>query len=137
MMIMIILIHMLDSHKKILVVDDDPGMLKSIAAELSNSGFTVLEAADGEVGLTKALADHPDLILLDIMLPKLNGMEVLEKLRENAWGKSVPVILLTNLDADDAIMKEVMKNKPSFYLLKKNWTLRDVTERVNMCFNIK
>ena len=65
--------------------------------------FSVLQATNGEEGLTVALRDHPNLILLDIIIPVMDGMTMLRKLREDAWGKDVPVILLTNLnDAEKA-----------------------------------
>ena len=102
-------------NKKILVVEDEISLRKALADKFRREGFAVLEAKDGEEGLAVALKEQPHIILLDIVLPKMDGMTMLKKLRqENAWGKSVPVILLTNLSADDdSILKGVTEDKPA------------------------
>lgn len=116
--------------KTILIVEDDLPTLKSVSGELENCGYAVLEAEDGERGLKLALKEKPDLILLDILLPKMDGREVMKKLRENEWGKTALVIFLTNLTADDSIIKEIIKTEPAYYLIKPNWTLADIMEKV-------
>jgi len=84
-------------NKKILIVDDSQELRKILVSALHTENITVIEAGDGEEGLEKALAERPDLILLDIVMPKIDGMAMLEKLREDAWGKDVQVIVLTNM----------------------------------------
>jgi CheY-like chemotaxis protein len=64
------------------------------------------------------------------MMPKMNGMEVLKSLRQDAWGKTVPVILLTNMPTDDAVIKEIVEEHPTFYLVKSDWKLEDVLHKV-------
>lgn len=117
--------------KKILIVEDDPAARAVLKDELEFLGFETEDAEDGAIGLQKAKKDRPDLILLDIVLPKMNGMTVLEKLRADIWGRSVPVILLTRLEPDDKIMAGIHRFEPSLYLMKKDWTLKEAAEKVH------
>lgn len=117
--------------QKILIVEDEKPMLMSLKDNLSAAGFEhLLEAKDGEEGLVLALKEQPDLILLDILMPKMDGMTMMQKLREDAWGKKVKIIILTNLQADEAITKGVVRDEPTYYLIKTSYTIGDVTERV-------
>jgi len=116
---------------KILIVEDEDAILKALVNKFIGEKFSVLQAKNGEEGLNLALLNKPDLILLDIILPKMDGMTMMKKLREaNSWGKSVPVILLTNLNADEKIMKGIIENEPAYYLVKTDWTLDQVVEKV-------
>lgn len=117
---------------KILVVEDEADLREALVDKLTRDGFNACEARNGEEGFNSALKEHPDLILLDIVMPKMDGMTVLKKLREhNEWGKHVPVILLTNLSADDDVMmRKVVKTEPSYYLVKSDWTIGDVIQKV-------
>ena len=125
--------------KTILVVEDDPPILKTLVDKLTEEGFRIIEAHDGEEGLMVANKNHPDLILLDIVMPKMDGMTMLKKLRqENEWGKSVPVILLTNLSPDkEKINKGITEDEPAYYLIKTNWSLNDVVKKVRERLNRK
>lgn len=125
--------------KTILVVEDDPPILKTLVDKLTEEGFRIIEAHDGEEGLMIADRDHPDLILLDIVMPKMDGMTMLKKLRqESEWGKSVPVILLTNLSPDEEkINKGITEDEPAYYLIKTNWSLNDVVQKVRERLNRK
>jgi len=117
--------------KKILVVEDEPDMRQALAESLKHEGFEVVEASNGGEGLQEAIARHPDLIILDILMPKMDGMEMMKKLRgQNEWGRKVPIILLTNLSADDKIMRGIVENEPSYYLVKSDWKIPDVIEKV-------
>ncbi|MEJ0021656.1 MAG: response regulator [Candidatus Doudnabacteria bacterium] len=120
------------SNKKILIVEDEMSQRKALVDKFTREGFQVVSARDGEEGLSTALKEKPDLILLDIVMPKMDGMTMLKKLRqENEWSKTVPVIMLTNLSADDdKIMKGVTEDLPSYYLVKSNWAINDVVEKV-------
>lgn len=123
------------NNKKILVieeVEDDASLRNVLRDKLDHEGFHVLEAKDGEEGLAMALSEHPDLILLDIIMPKMDGMTMMKKLREaNEWGKSVPIILLTNLSADDdKINKAITENEPAYYLVKANYAIGDLVEKI-------
>src|SRR3989344_3072802 len=106
--------------KRVLVIEDEQLTRQALVDELTNQGYEALEAANGENGLSLALREHPDLILLDIVMPKMDGITVMSKLREDSWGKDVPIIMLTVLDSDDAILEKIVENKPAYYLIKKN-----------------
>ncbi len=115
---------------KILLIEDNPTLLYTYQIKLVINGFEVLTAADGEEGLSTALQERPDLILLDILLPKMDGFVLMQKLRENTWGKNVPIIILTNLDTNDKITQIIAENKPSGYLIKANTTPEEVVNHV-------
>lgn len=119
-------------NKKILIVEDEITILRALMDTLTREGFTVVQAKDGQVGLTLALEEKPDLILLDIVMPVMDGLTMLKKLREtDTYGKTVPVILLTNLSADtEEIMKAVAETEPSYYLVKTNFTVSQVVAKV-------
>jgi len=116
---------------KLLIVEDEEITLIPLVDKFTKEGFEVKVARNGEQGLEMAAAEHPDLILLDIVMPRMDGMTMMARLRESSsWGASVPIILLTNLSADDKIMKGVVQNEPSYYLVKTDWTLNDVVAKV-------
>ena len=85
----------MDNRKKILIVDDDPGIRNSLSAFLSRSGFEVVTAVDGEQGLERLQNSNPDLIVLDVLMPRLDGRETLRTIRRA--GNWIPVILLTQV----------------------------------------
>lgn len=121
----------MSKHKKtILVVEDEIAMARAICQKLRNAGFNVLEAHDGEEGLKIALSECPDLVVLDIIMPKLDGMGFLRKAREDEkWGVNVPIIMLTNLsDADN--VSEAAKYKVYDFLVKTDWRLDDVVNLI-------
>ena len=84
--------------KKILIIEDEEPMRRVLKDTLEQEGFIVFESSDGKVGLEEAYLKRPDLILLDILMPKIDGMTVLKQLRKEEWGKGVPVVILTNLN---------------------------------------
>jgi len=113
----------------ILLVDDDPVQSKMLREELQDEGFHVLRAFDGEEGLKLARSKKPDLVLLDIIIPKLDGISVLKKLKEDSVTKAIPVIMLTNLDTSREAF-EALELGITEYLVKKNYTLEELTEKV-------
>lgn len=115
--------------KKILIIEDEAALREVLADTVKQGGFMAIEAADGEEGLSVALSEHPDLILLDILMPKIDGVTVLKKLREDKWGKSVPVIMLTNVD-DDKHVEEIVKHGASYYFIKTKISLVDVVSKI-------
>lgn len=118
------------SGKRLLVVEDDLILLRALADELIAAGFKITEAKDGETAYELALKEHPDLILLDIVLPQLDGLAVMNRLRRDHWGGDVPIIIFTVVDPDDNILRIIEKNKPAFYLVKSKWKLEDVAKKV-------
>jgi two-component system alkaline phosphatase synthesis response regulator PhoP len=88
------------NNKVLLVVEDDPHIATALHERLNKEKYSLIEARTGKEGLEKALEAKPDLIVLDIVLPEMDGMEVLEELRKDEWGKNANVIILTNLTHD-------------------------------------
>jgi len=116
--------------KKILIIEDEQTLLKALESKLSKEKYEILKAIDGKEGAEMALKEHPDLILLDIIMPVVDGMKVLEKLRKDEWGKKVPVIMiLTNLDEEKTI-EQAKEYDVHDYLVKTNWKLEDIVEKV-------
>jgi DNA-binding response OmpR family regulator len=116
----------------ILIVEDETSLRNALRDKFVRKGFSILEAKDGEEGLAVALKNEPNMILLDIIMPKMDGMTMLKKLRqENKWSKNVPVMLLSNLGGDDEkMMMEIEKDRLVDYLVKSNWSLDDVVKKV-------
>ena len=117
------------NKKKILVIDDDKNLNKVLVDKLNISGFEAIGAFDGIEGLQKALEQHPDLILLDLLMPKMDGLQTLKELRDDIWGKEAKVIVLTLLEEMDSIAK-TMEYNISGYLVKTNFSLGDVIKKI-------
>lgn len=113
----------------ILVAEDDRFLRKAAEAKLRQSGFTVLAAVDGEEALRLARAEAPDLILLDLIMPKLHGFEVLRAVKEDPATSPIPVIVLSNLGQERDV-KQAMEAGAVAYLIKANLSLRDLVSRV-------
>ncbi|MBT4120951.1 MAG: response regulator [Candidatus Magasanikbacteria bacterium] len=124
------------SKKKILIVEDEVSLLNALALKFSQEDMTVLEAFDGEEGLSLAEKEKPDMILLDIVMPKMDGMTMLKKLREEDWGKKIPVIILTNLSESEKV-GEASKEGVYDFLVKTNWHINDVVKKVKEKLKIK
>lgn len=114
--------------KKILVVEDEKDLLELLVAAFEAKGFEVYSAKDGKEGLRTALKRHPDFILLDILMPKMSGVEVLKNLRKDTWGKSVPVMVLSNIHHSN--VSEAMRLGIYDYVLKSDVKLEDVVQQV-------
>lgn len=117
--------------KKVLIVEDEESMLDALSDYLETQDFTTLMARNGEEGLGIALREHPDLILLDILMPKMDGMIMLQKLREDEWGKNAPVIILTNVNPNaNTIINSVLQNEPAYYLVKSDVKLEGIVDKI-------
>lgn len=125
-------------NKKILIVEDEEAIQKAISEAFSNQEFTTLTADDGEEGLSVSLKEHPDLILLDILMPKMDGMIMLQKLRLDEWGKKVPVIILTNVSPNsNSVINSVLQNEPAYYLVKSDVRLNGIVDKVKEVLKIQ
>lgn len=119
----------MSNKKKVLIVDDEQDLRDAVRDALSDEGFEVVEAHNGEVGLSVALEEKPDLILLDLMMPEINGIGMLSRLRQDPWGKNVTVILLTALEDANSIAQAVEAGGDD-YLIKPNVKLEEIVHKV-------
>ncbi len=114
---------------KIILVEDEEILLKALSIQLLSAGFNVLTANNGEVGLALIKQEKPDLVLLDILMPKMNGFEVLEKLKTDEVLKNIPVIVLSNQGSDEEKQKGLHLGAVDYYV-KSSTDLRDLTAKV-------
>jgi CheY-like chemotaxis protein len=115
--------------KRILLVEDDRFLRKAAEVRLRRAGYTVITAADGEEAIATASATRPDLVLLDLIMPRMQGFEVLRLLRTQPNMKGVPIVVLTNL-SQDADRERAMTHGANGYLIKANMSLDALAEAV-------
>lgn len=118
-----------DKKKILLIIEDDKHLLKALLEKFSRENLEVITATDGEKGLELSLSLRPDLILLDIVLPKMDGITVLKKIREAEGGDKMDIIILTNLSGA-AKTAEAIESGVYDYLVKTDWKLSDVVDMV-------
>ena len=121
---------------KVLVVEDEEILLTALKEELNPGGYEVEGAVDGEDGLVKVKTFHPQLILLDLVMPKMDGMEMLQKLKADAEVRDIPVVILTNLSDYDRI-SEALSLGAMDYLVKANYKLEDLLDKVKTVLSRK
>lgn len=126
----------MDKPYRILVAEDDELTRNAVADNLKSQGFVVITAEDGEKAVNAAVSLHPDLILLDNQMPKLAGIKVIEKVREDDWGKNVPIIFLTSFDTDDAMINVIAEYNPSFYLRKDQTSPDQIVDKIKEALKI-
>lgn len=118
--------------KKILIVEDDKLLIKALSAKLKEEKFEVIVAYDGEEGLASAKENLPDLVLLDINMPKMDGLTMLKKMRDTKWGAGIKVMMLTNYNdkekVSDALSQYVFR-----YLVKSDWDIDQIAGEVKKC----
>jgi two-component system alkaline phosphatase synthesis response regulator PhoP len=112
---------------KVLLVEDDPMVVRMYQKKLTMDGYNVSLAFNGEEGLAAIAKDRPDIILLDIMMPKMNGFEVLNVLKNDESLKNIPVIVLTNMDDRSEHMEKIRQLGANDYLVKANTSLKDLS----------
>lgn len=117
------------NNKKILIAEDDKSLLNVLSDSFTIAGFTVLGAVNGQEALALALSEHPDIILLDIQMPVMDGLEMLAKLRQDNWGKQAKVTLLTNFSDIEKVAKAAERGAYD-YLVKSDWKTQDIIEKV-------
>lgn len=122
--------------KKLVIVEDDAVLQKALHDFLVTENFEVSCALDGEEGLRTILAEKPDLILLDIILPKKDGYEVIKEVRANEETKNIPIVLLTNLGSLNDVEK-ALELGATTYLVKADYQLEEVTAKVKDILGIK
>ena len=114
---------------KILVVEDEEILLTALKEELSNGGYEVEGAVDGQDGLDKVKAFKPGLVLLDLVMPRMDGMEMLQRLKGDSELRDIPVVILTNL-SDYERISEALSLGAMDYLVKANYKLEDLLDKV-------
>jgi len=115
--------------QKILFIEEEPTLQKAVGEILIQEGFKVFNALDGEKGLELIKKERPDLILLDLILPKKDGFEVLKEAKEDEKLKDIPVIILTNLEGMGDVEKALSLGATT-YLVKANYELEDVIGKI-------
>ena len=115
--------------KKILFIEDESALQKAVTQVLSEEGYQVLSALDGEIGLKLARKELPDLVLLDLILPKKDGFEVLTELKQGQETKQIPIIILTNLEGGEDVERALSLGATT-YLVKTNYRLEEVVEKI-------
>lgn len=116
--------------KKILIIEDEQAYLKLLKSRLAGKGYKILSALNGKTGLEMAKSENPDLILLDLKMPVMGGMEMLALLHKEKIVKKTKVIILTNLEPDDKIIKEVLSGLPSYYFIKSDISFADLLKKI-------
>ena len=118
-----------DQPRRILLVEDDRFLRKAAETTLKQQGYTVITAADGEEALRVARSAPPDLILLDVIMPKLNGFQVLDALKKDPTTAHIPVIILSNLGQDRDV-QQAMEAGATAYFIKADLSLQALVQRV-------
>ena len=114
---------------KILLIEDEVLILRMYEKVFGFEGYTVLTAVDGVEGLRKAKADKPELILLDIMMPKMDGLRVLEELKADPETKAIPIVVLTNLSSD-LVIKDAFTKGAAGYLVKSEVVNEKIVDEI-------
>lgn len=120
----------------VLVVEDEAATRLALSDVMKAEGFEVLTAEDGEEGLKLALEKHPDIILADLKMPKMTGLQMLGELRKDSWGTSAEVIILTNI-SDVAVLEEAMALNTFYYIIKSDTGIADVVTKVRQRLEAK
>jgi DNA-binding response OmpR family regulator len=115
--------------KTILFIEDESALQKTFGEILKQEGYEMISALDGEVGLRLAKDKKPDLILLDLILPKVHGFELLKRLKEGKETKEIPVIVLTNLEGIEDVNKAIELGATT-YLVKAQYSLEELVEKI-------
>ena len=119
---------------KILLVEDDRFLIKACYTKFTQHGYEVILANDGDEGISKAKSDKPDIVLLDMVLPKKNGFEVLEELKKDSATKNIPVAVLTNLEGS-AEVERALALGATTYLVKANYKPDELLAKIEVILN--
>lgn len=121
--------------KKVLFIEDEPALQRTLTIALKEAGFDALSAFDGETGLNMAKNEKPDIVLLDLIIPKMDGFTVLENLKKDEATKNIPVVVLTNLEATEDVEKVVGLGATT-YLVKANYDISEIVAKVKEILGI-
>ena len=118
-----------DKKTKVLIVEDEEIILTALSEELKQEGFDVAGAKDGVEGVEKAASEKPDLILLDLVMPRLDGIGALRQMKANPETKDIPVVILTNLSDYDKV-SDALSLGAMDYLVKANYRLEELVTKI-------
>ncbi len=118
-----------EKKTKILIVEDEEILLTALSEELNQEGFEVVGAHDGMEGVEKASSEKPDLILMDLVMPRLDGIGALKQIKENPEVKDIPVVILTNLSDYDKV-SDALSLGAMDYLVKANYRLEELVNKI-------
>ena len=127
---------MADKKTKILVVEDEEILLTALSEELLQEGFEVVQAHDGVEGVEKAGSEKPDLILLDLVMPRLDGIGALKQMKDNPEIKNIPVVILTNLSDYDKV-SDALALGAMDYLVKANYRMEELINKIKVVLERK
>jgi DNA-binding response OmpR family regulator len=115
--------------KTVLIVEDDRVLRKVLSDRMRAEGWRIIEASNGHDGLVSAIKDRPNAILLDLMLPQMDGITLLEELRKDEWGKDAKVIVMSNLVKGVGLMEKAQMYKVADYIEKADMSLNLIVEK--------
>ena len=118
-------------NPKILIIEDDKFLRDLIVQKLQREGYVVVEATDGEEGVKKAQGEQPDILLLDLILPEIDGFMVLEQIKKNPKTKDIPVVILSNLGQKEDIDRGLRLGAADF-LIKAHFTPGEIIEKIRV-----
>lgn len=121
--------------KILLIIDDEDIVYKALSSQFSQEEVEIISVKDGVQGLEAAINHHPDLILLDLVMPKMDGITMLSKLRQDDWGKTAKVIVLSNIGDTDKV-KEAADHNVYEYLIKANLDVFEVVKKIKEVIGI-
>jgi DNA-binding response OmpR family regulator len=119
----------MSKKKTILIVEDQPSFLDAFRRRFEGEGYNIIVAQDGLIGLKMSLEHKPDLIITDIVMPNMDGMTMLEKIREDEWGANVPIIILSVLDSYQQVAK-ALSGQVYDYFAKPDINFNDLVKKV-------
>ncbi len=122
-----------NSKKKILIVEDELPTALALGDKLAHEGYIISKATNGKDGLRMALAEHPDLILADLRMPEMSGLDMIAELRKDSWGANVKVMILTNVSDVESI-DEAMRQNTFHYIVKGDTTMENVLKKISAQF---
>lgn len=117
------------NKRTVLIVEDEAAQRNALTHTLVEAGFDVLHEKNGADGLATARTKHPDLIIVDIIMPKMNGLDMVKAIRADQWGKRVPIIILTNLSKMEEL-QQAMESGVYDYFIKTDTKLEDIVAKV-------
>jgi DNA-binding response OmpR family regulator len=125
----------MDRIFKMLVIEDEKSLSSILKDKFELEGYDVMTAMNGSEGFEDALKTKPDVILLDLIMPQMDGITVLKKIRDHQDTQNIPVIILTNLNPTDEMLNVINTEQPAYYLIKSNTQIDDLADKVKTVLN--